>query len=138
MCTVISTLQDIIINKVPSKYWQPEPALADYFDPAGVLASEPSAGHQPFGMTEFSTLGQHWRIIGGDATIYRPDGTSTAPYITVVAASSLAILLGAFNVTSLPGHSYSEFWDDKVLTPYNIPKVPRLHCPLVAMAEGFS
>jgi hypothetical protein len=69
-------------------------------------------------------------------TQFTKEGTETAPYITVVAAPSQATL-GTLDSTFPPGHTYSDFWDDDVLSPDVFPDLPGPHCPFMAAAEGF-
>jgi hypothetical protein len=66
-----------------------------------------------------------------------PDGKKTEPYITVVAAPSLATL-GMGDENPPLGLSFSDFWDDTVLTPFGLPVDSDLHYPLMAAAEGVS
>jgi hypothetical protein len=68
---------------------------------------------------------------------FATDGTSTPPYITVVAAPALASL-GSFSATDPPGFAYSEFWDESVLSPYAFDVDDQPHCPLLVAAEGSS
>jgi hypothetical protein len=68
---------------------------------------------------------------------FAPDGVSTEPYITIVAAPSLATL-GVLDAAHPPGLVYSEFRDKEVLASYALPAAPGPHHPFVAAAEGFS
>jgi hypothetical protein len=68
---------------------------------------------------------------------FAKDGTSTPPYITVVAAPAVATL-GAFSAEDPPGFAYSEFWDESVLSPYAFDVDESNHCPILGAAEGSS
>ncbi len=65
------------------------------------------------------------------------DGTATLPYITIVAAPSLAPL-GLFSPADPPGIATSDYWDASVLAPYSLQIGDGLHCPMLAASEGFS
>jgi hypothetical protein len=68
---------------------------------------------------------------------YAPDRTTSEPYITVVAALAMATL-GSLDDNTPPGYSFSDFWDNVVLTPFGLPADPTLHCPFMAAAKGIS
>jgi hypothetical protein len=119
------------MNKVPSKYWQPEPALSTLIQQES-LGLNPKLASNP--LVPLNSL--HLHDIGRLLVVtqqFAADGISMAPYITVVVAPSMATL-GTFEVTHPTSLAYSDFWDEEVLTPYNIPEVPGPHCPSVAAA----
>jgi hypothetical protein len=123
------------MNKVPGRYWKPEPDLTTSLEQASKLLNPQPV---PTPMVRLSSLSAD--PIGGILLVtqqYAPDGTFTKPYITVVAAPALATL-GPSDATNPPGFTFSDFWDDAVLEPFGIPADPALHCPFMAAAEGWS
>jgi hypothetical protein len=65
------------------------------------------------------------------------EGMATAPYITIVAASSL-VPLRQFSATDPPGIATADYWDASVLALYSIQIGEGLHCPMLAASEDFS
>jgi hypothetical protein len=65
------------------------------------------------------------------------DGSSSPPYITIVAAPTLAPL-GQFSTQNPLGFNIDDYWDESVLEPYTIQLGEGLHCPMLAASEGFS
>ena len=123
------------MNKVPGKYWQPEPSLSALIQQES-LRLNPQPPSNP--LERLKALRSD--DIGGLLVVtqqFAPDGVSTEPYITIVAAPSLATL-GILDAAHPPGLVYSEFWDEEVLASYALPAAPGPHCPFMAAAEGFS
>jgi hypothetical protein len=123
------------MNKVPGKYWQPEPDLKASIQENSKLLNPQT---MPSPMARLTSLSSE--AVGGILLVtqqFLSDGTTTTPYITVVAAPSLATL-GEVDANHPAGLSSSDYWDDTVLTPFALPADPNLHCPLMAAAEGAS
>jgi hypothetical protein len=123
------------MHKVPGTYWKPDSELA-------VLLWQETAGLNPTphqdSLARLGSLRQE--LVGGILLVtrqYMKDGISSAPYITIVAAPSLATL-GPFSVDDPPGITYSDLWDDLVLASYGISSLEGLHYSLMAATEGFS
>jgi hypothetical protein len=123
------------MNKVPGRYWKPEPDLSTSIQQHSKLLNP-----QPVPTSVARLISLSSEAVGGILLVtqqFTPDGTKTEPYITVVAAPSLATL-GTGDENPLLGLSLSDFWDDTVLTPFGLPADSDLHCPLMAAAEGVS
>jgi hypothetical protein len=123
------------MNKVPGRYWKPEPDSTTSLEQASQLLNPQPV---PTPMVRLSSLCSE--VIGGILLVtqqYAPDGTTLEPYITVVAAPALATL-GLLYATNPPGYSFLDFWDDVVLAPFGLPADPALHCPFMAAAEDIS
>jgi hypothetical protein len=123
------------MNKVPGQYWQPEPDLMIFLEQTSQLLNPQS---MPTPMVRLSSLRSE--AIGRILLVtqqYALDGTTLEPYIIVVAAPAMATL-GLLDDTNPPGYSFSDFWDDVVLTRFGLPADPILHCPFLAAAEGTS
>jgi hypothetical protein len=123
------------MNKVPGRYWQPNPDLTNLLEQTSKLLNPHS---MPTTMGRLSSLRSD--AIGGILLVtqqYAPDGTTSEPYITVVAAPAMATL-GSLDDSNPPGYSFSDFWDDAVLSQLGLPADPALHCPFMAAAEGIS
>jgi hypothetical protein len=123
------------MNKVPGRYWQLDSDLKTSLAQSSLLLNPQPV---PTPMARLSSLRSD--AIGGILLVtqqYAPDGTTSVPYITVVAAPALATL-GPLDVTHPPGYSFSDFWDEDVLAPFGLPADPALHCPFMAAAEGTS
>jgi hypothetical protein len=123
------------MNKVPGRYWKPEPDLSASIQQNSQLLNPQL---MPTPMTRLISLSSE--AVGGILLVtqqFAPDGTMTEPYITVVAAPSLATL-GMVDANHPPGLSLSDFWDNTVLTPFGLPADSNLHCPFMAAAEGVS
>jgi hypothetical protein len=121
------------MNKVPGRYWKPEPDLSTSIQQhSKILNPQPVPTH----VARLILLSSE--VVGGNLLVtqqFAPDGTKTEPYITVVAAPSLATL-GTGDKNPPFGLSLLDFWDDTVLTPFGLPVDSHLHCPLMAAAEG--
>jgi hypothetical protein len=111
------------MNKVPGKYWQPEPSLSTLIQQESLLLNPQPASDL---LEQLNSL--HLDDIGGLLVVtqqFAPDGISTKPYITIVAAPSMATL------------GYSKFWDEELLASYTIPEVPRSALSFRGSGRGF-
>jgi hypothetical protein len=123
------------MNKVPGPYWKPDPELVKYLEQEP-LRLNPTPLQLP--LERLQTL--YSDTVGGILLVtkqFYPDGKASIPYITLVAAPSLAPL-GPFSTSDPPGIAISDYWDESVLAPYNIQIGEGLHCPMLAATEGFS
>ncbi len=114
------------MNKVPGRYWKPEPDLKASIQENSKLLNPQT---MPSPMARLTSLSSE--AVGGILLVtqqFLSDGTTTTPYITVVAAPSLATI-GTVDANHPAGLSSSDFWDDTVLTPFALPADPNLHCP---------
>jgi hypothetical protein len=125
------------MNKVPGRYWLPEPDLSASIQQASLLLNPQPA---PTPMARLNSLRS--KAVGGILLVtqqFAADGTASSSYLTIVAAPALATL-GPLEDANPPGYSLSDFWDDAVLQPFGLPvdQNQTLHRPLMAAAEGFS
>jgi hypothetical protein len=123
------------MNKVPGPYWKPDPELVAYLEQEPIRLN-PTPLQLP--LERLQTL--YSDTVGSILLVtkqFYPDGTASIPYITIVAAPSLATL-GSFSNSDPPGIAISDYWDDSVLAPYQIQIGDGPHCPMLASTEGFS
>jgi hypothetical protein len=123
--------------KVPGTYWKPDQELAAFLQ-AEPLRLNPEPTHDA--MTRLDFLQKE--AIGGILLVTRQHthtGSFSDPYITIMAAPSLATL-GPFSADDPgpPGLYYSDCWEDTVLSGYGVPLPAGPHCPLMASSEGFT
>jgi hypothetical protein len=124
------------MNKVPGRYWLPEPDLSASIQQAYSQLLNPQPATTP--MARLNSLRSE--AVGGILLVtqqFAADGTASSSYLTIVAAPALATL-GPLDDANPPGYSLSDFWDNTVLQPFGLPVNQTLHCPLMAAAEGFS
>jgi hypothetical protein len=119
--TVVSQM-----NKVPGRYWKPEPDLSTSIQQHSKLlnpqsVSTPSMAHLISLSSEAAG-----RILLVTQQFAPGDGTKTEPYINVVAAPSLATL-GTVDANHPSGLSISDCWDNTVLSPFGLPADSDLH-----------
>jgi hypothetical protein len=117
------------MNKVPGRYWKPEPDLTTSIQQASQLLNLQPA---PTPMAGLNLL--RLEAVGGILLVtqqFAADGLSSISYITVVAAPALATL-GPMDDVNPRGYSFLDFWDNTVLQPFGIPVDQTLHCPLMA------
>jgi hypothetical protein len=122
------------MNKVPRRYWKPGPDLSSSIQQHYKLLNP-----QPVPTPVACLISWSSEAVGGILLVtqqFAPDGTKTEPYITVIAAPSLATL--GTGDKNYPSGSLSDFWDDAVLTRFGLPADSNLHCPLMAVAEVLS
>jgi hypothetical protein len=123
------------MNKVPGQFWKPKPDLMTYLTQAFQLLNP-----QPVPTPMAWLLSLCSKAVGGILLVtqlYAPDGTSSEPYIMVVAAPALLATFGLVDATNLPpGSSYLDFWDNMVLSLFGLPAGSALHCPFMVAAEG--
>jgi hypothetical protein len=123
------------MHKVSGTYWKRDQELASF------LQQEPIRLNPSLMQDNFACLASlRKEAIGGLLLVtqqYSSDGAISEPYITVVAAPSLATL-GQFSLSVPAGLLYSDFWDGSVLAGYGLPTPAGLHCPILTATEGFS
>ena len=123
------------MHKVSGRYWKPEPELFASLQQE-TLRLNPHPLPAP--MDRLQTL--YSDTVGGILLVTKQffkDGTATLPYITIVAAPSLAPR-GKFSPADPPGIATADYWDATVLAPYSIQIGDGLHCPMLTASEGFS
>jgi hypothetical protein len=123
------------MNKVPGRYWKPEPDLSTSIQHHTKLLNPQPVPTPVALLILLSSQAAGWILFVTQQ--FAPDGTKTEPYITVVAAPPLATL-GTGDENPPLELSLSDFWDNTVLTPFGLPVDSDLHCPLMAAAEGVS
>jgi hypothetical protein len=120
------------MHKVSGRYWKPEPELLTHIQQEYQHPLQASIEHL---QTLYSdTVGS---IIPVTKQSFKDRSASSTPYITIVAAPSLAPL-GQFSTADPPGIATADYWDTSVLAPYSIQIGDILHCPMLAALEGFS
>jgi hypothetical protein len=122
------------MHKETGTYWKPNQELASY------LQQEPRRLNPLAKQDTFACLSSlRKEAIGGILLVaqhYAKGGTTLAPYITVIAAPSLATL-GQFSSVDPRGITFSNFWDDSVLSNFAYPAPSGLRCPILAATKGF-
>jgi hypothetical protein len=123
------------MHKVPGIYWPSKSSLT-----ASLKQEHLHLNPQPVSSELARLKSLHSNTIGGLVLVtmhHHSDGRISMPYITIIAAPSL-ITLAHFSEADPTGIDFADFWDDSVLAPHGVSIPEGLHCPVLAVTEGFS